>query len=166
VKETFRSGRVLQHTRRLSTLTAVWLLMAFSSVLASQAELSPGVFEIASQLRCPVCVSESVAQSSSPTSVQMREIIAEKLAAGESEAEILAFFQARYGDWILLEPPRRGMYLFVWIMPLVAGALALALLVYYIRSWHRRAQEPVLADPAYLARVQQHLEQPRHGKDR
>lgn len=155
----------MRHTTPLTRFVFFCLLMALSFVSASQVELAPGVFDIASQLRCPVCVSESVAQSSSPTSVQMREIIAEKLEAGESEAEILAYFVERYGDWILLEPPRRGMYLFVWLMPLVGGILALALLVHYVRTWHRRAQEPVLADPAYLAQVQQQLGQPEHGKE-
>ena len=43
---------------------------------------------------------------------------------GRSRAEILAFFQERYGDWILLDPPRTGVLLLVWLLPvgfLVAG---------------------------------------------
>jgi cytochrome c-type biogenesis protein CcmH len=145
--------RGLLHPR----LVLLLFVLAASSATA-QIELQPRVFEIASKLRCPVCVSESVAQSAAPTSVRMREIIAEKLEAGESEAEILAYFQARYGDWILLEPPRRGIYLVVWIVPAVAVVLVLAVLAFYIRRWTRRGQESVEADAGYLDRVRRSLE--------
>jgi cytochrome c-type biogenesis protein CcmH len=125
---------------------------------SAEVDLAPRVFEVASRLRCPVCVSESVAQSASETSVRMREIIAEKLEAGESEAEILDYFQARYGDWILLEPPRRGIYLVVWIVPAVAVVLVLGVLGYYVRRWTRRGEETIEADAGYLDRVRRSME--------
>jgi cytochrome c-type biogenesis protein CcmH len=143
----------------LARAAGILTFFLLSFALATQVELEPRVFEIADKLRCPVCVSESVAQSSSPTAEQMREIIAEQLRAGEGEADILAYFQARYGDWILFEPPRRGIYWIVWLGPMLAGLLALTLLIYYVRSWHRRAEEPVEAEPAYLAQVRQRLAQ-------
>lgn len=132
-------------------------LVALLSLAAAQVELEATVFKVAEKLRCPVCVSESVAQSSSPTSVQMREIIADKLRAGESEEEILAFFQERYGDWILLEPPRRGIYLVVWLAPILAALIGLGLLIYYLKRWQAIARQPVEADPAYLERVRESL---------
>ena len=134
-------------------------LMALFSLAAAQVELEARVFEIAERLRCPVCVSESVAQSSSPTSEQMRQIIADKLRAGEGEEEILAFFQARYGDWILLNPPRRGIYLVVWLGPVLVALFGLGLLIYYLKRWHTVAQRPIEADPAYLERVRENLAQ-------
>ncbi|MEM6431779.1 MAG: cytochrome c-type biogenesis protein [Deinococcota bacterium] len=109
----------------------------------SDSELGREVFEISRLLRCPTCRAESVSESSAPISIEMREIINEQLAEGKSRQEILAFFQARYGDWILLEPPRRGFHLVVWIMPIVGGIVALAFLIIFLRRWQRNANVPV-----------------------
>lgn len=136
----------------------LFLLLLLAGTAAGQLELEPRVFEIAAKLRCPVCTSESVAQSAAETSVRMREIIAEKLRAGESEAQILAYFQERYGDWILLEPPRSGIYLAVWIFPVLASALLLAVLGYYLRQWTIRGRQSLNADADYLERVQRNLQ--------
>lgn len=135
----------------LPALTGLLLLV----VGLAQVELEPQVFAIADKLRCPVCVSESVAESSSPTSVEMRKLIQQKLDEGQSERNILNYFQARYGDWILLTPPRRGYYWVVWLAPMV-GLLAILLTVLvYLRAWTRRAQQPLDVDESYLQSVQQ-----------
>lgn len=146
--------------RTLQPYAAILLLvlLASSLALAASVEVAPRVFEIAGKLRCPVCTGESVAQSASPTSVQMRELIAQKLAAGESEAQILDYFVARYGEWILLEPPRHGVYLVVWLLPVVVGLGILGTLAYYLRRWTRRSREPLEVDPAYLERVRRDLD--------
>lgn len=137
------------------TKPAFALFALLLGLAAAQIQLEPRVFEIADKLRCPVCVSESVAQSASPTSVEMRALIQDKLSEGQSEAEILSYFQTRYGDWILLEPPRRGLYLVVWLAPLVGGLAILGVVLYYLRRWTLRSRAPVEADPAYLAAVRQ-----------
>lgn len=140
--------------RRLLLFT----LLAAGAVMA-QVELSPKVFEIAARLRCPVCISETVAQSSSGTAEEMRTLIATKLAAGESQQQIFAYFQQRYGDWILLDPPRRGIYLVVWLLPGVVAAglvLGLALLV---AEWTRRGRRPIDVDEDALAALQRGMAQ-------
>lgn len=134
-------------------LGAVAILLLATGAASAQVELSPEVFEIASLLRCPVCISESVAQSASPTAEEMRLLISQRLDAGATETEILAYFQERYGDWILLEPARRGIYLVVWILPVVVAAAVLVAAIVLVRRWARRGREPVEVDPAFLARV-------------
>lgn len=136
-------------------------LVLLASLLPAQAlaqadspqVLSARTFEIASKLRCPVCVSESVAQSSSPTSVQMRQIIEEQLAAGRSESQILTYFQERYGDWILLDPPKRGLHLLVWLLPAVAATFGVIVLAVLMRRWLRVGREPIDVDDEELQRV-------------
>jgi cytochrome c-type biogenesis protein CcmH len=76
--------------------------------------------ELAGRLRCPVCQGESVADSPSETAASMNRLIQEQVDAGRSDAEILAFFRQRYGDWILLDPPARGRTLVVWALPAAA----------------------------------------------
>ena len=84
---------------------------------------------IAGRLRCPVCQGETVADSPSKTAEAMVRLIEEQVAAGRSDGEILRFFRARYGDWILADPPVGGRTLLVWALPaigLVVGVVAVA----------------------------------------
>ena len=144
---------------RANRCLVLLILFSLVGVALAQTELDRQVFNLSRQLRCPVCTSESVADSNADVSIEMRNIVQEQLEAGKSEAEVLAYFQARYGDWILLEPPKRGLHLLVWLLPVVvavAGALALALLV---RRWTQVSREPLEADEADLKRVREALEQ-------
>lgn len=154
--------------RRVLLLTLIALLAPLPTCLAQTddtvamgEQLEARVFEISRKLRCPTCVSESVADSNAGISIGMRNEIQAQLQAGASEAEILAFFQDRYGDWILLEPPRRGIHLVVWWLPgiaLAAGVIGLATLMV---RWTRNAQQATheaQADDADLARVRAALQ--------
>lgn len=88
---------------------------------------------IAAKLRCPVCQNESVADSPAELAAQMRALIREKLAAGETGEQIVAYFVSKYGDWILLEPPRRGVLWIVWLAPALALLGGTAFVVSYLR---------------------------------
>ena len=122
---------------------------------------------------CPLCPGESIDQSQNPLSAQMRAIVAEKLAEGWSDDQIREFFVERYGQSVLLEPPREGFGLTAWIVPPAAFALALAALLMALRrmSSSRAADggddaEDGAADgggasqAGYLARLRNALETP------
>jgi cytochrome c-type biogenesis protein CcmH len=128
-------------------------------VLAQEAPatLAPKVFEIAKNLRCPVCTAESVGDSSAPIAVEMRNVIQEQLGQGKSEREILSFFQERYGDWILLNPPKRGVHLLVWLLPLVVALIGVGFLTMYLRRWTKQAKAPIEATPEDLERVREEM---------
>lgn len=116
-------------------------------------DLSPEVFAIARELRCPVCQGESAAESNSGVAVEMRRIIAEMLQEGKTEEEIKAFFVDRYGEWILYEPPRRGVTLWVWVLPVLGFALlGLGLFAYF------RAKKPL--PPELLEEAERRLKEP------
>ena len=120
------------------------------------------VHEVAAQLRCVVCQNLSVADSPSEMASQMRAIIRERLAAGESPADVQRYFVDRYGEWILLAPPRRGFNLLVWLFPVVAVAVGLAIAAGLVWRWtHRRRgvrPPPVAVDPAMSARIRREVE--------
>ncbi|MEL7305385.1 MAG: cytochrome c-type biogenesis protein [Myxococcota bacterium] len=83
--------------------------------------------ELGRKIRCPVCqgmpISESPSKSAQDMMAQLRRLIAE----GKSDAEVIAWFKARYGEWAILEPSREGFNLVVWILPAVVLLAGLGL---------------------------------------
>ncbi len=84
---------------------------------------------IESVIRCPSCEDLSVATSSAPTAVAVRDTIRQQVAEGRTDQQIEAYLVARYGSAIVLDPPARGWSLLVWLLPLLGGALAVGVLV-------------------------------------
>lgn len=70
------------------------------------------------ELRCMVCGGQSLAESNAELAVGMRQMIMEKLEAGQTEEEIKAYLTDRYGDEILMRPPLRVGTAFIWFLPL------------------------------------------------
>src|SRR5713226_2463876 len=144
---------------------AAVLLLATAPALAQQPATHVGeqaVHEIAAQLRCVVCQTLSVADSPSEMASQMRAIVRERLEAGEPPERVVQFFVDRYGEWILLAPPRRGFTLLVWAAPVVAVAAGLLLAAVLLARWTRRRRAapaaPPVVDPAMQERIRRELE--------
>lgn len=122
----------------------------------------PEVYEIASQLRCVVCQNLSVADSPSETATQMRGVIRERLAAGERREQVIQYFVDKYGEWILLEPRRRGFTLLVWLLPPLAAAAGIAIAAVLLIRWTRRRRRAAATptphlDPAMSDRIRREL---------
>lgn len=144
--------------KRVISLLLVALALTVNA--ASAAPPTPGadvekrVAQLAAKLRCPVCQNLSVQDSPSSVATSLRDRIRELVLAGRSDDEVLAFFEARYGTWILLEPPRSGISLALWLAPLLLVAGALAITVSAVRRWTaraRRLEEAGRARPQALA---------------
>ena len=136
------------------------LVAALAAPLAAAPVSEETVHEIGAQLRCVVCQSLSVADSPSETANQMRGIIRERLAAGESHEQVKAYFVEKYGLWILLAPPRQGFNLLVWVVPFVALGAGLVLVLLLVRRWSRRpagANPGPVPDAAMRARIHREM---------
>ena len=143
----------------MAVLTATGVAHAQSPAKPTAASEAQ-VYDVASELRCVVCQNLSVADSPSEMAGQMRAIVRERLAAGESPAQVRAYFVERYGDWILLAPPRRGFTLLVWVVPYVAALLGIALVAVLVTRWtRRRPAAPPPVDPAMRERIRREMEQ-------
>ena len=96
---------------------------------------------IEADVRCPSCEDISVAQSSAPTAQAIRQAVAARIAGGQSDAAIEAWLVSRYGPAILLRPSTGGGTSLVWVLPVVAVAVALGGLGTVF--WRRRRVAPV-----------------------
>lgn len=84
------------------------------------------VYQLSTQLMCPVCDGQTLDQSQAQLSLDMQEVIRRKVEDGESNAEIREYFVERYGEVVLASPDAGGFNLVVWVMPVVifvGGAL-------------------------------------------
>jgi len=95
---------------------------------------APEVIAIGRELRCPVCQGMPIGESPSETAQAMMKRVRELHAEGKSPDEIRAYFVARYGEWVLLQPTSEGFGLVVWVLPPVALALGLLLLARVVKK--------------------------------
>jgi cytochrome c-type biogenesis protein CcmH len=84
---------------------------------------------IGQQLRCPVCKTESIEESDADFTKDLRRVVRERVQAGDSDAQVLGFMRARYGNFILLKPPFDSSTWALWLAPpfiLLLGGIAIA----------------------------------------
>jgi cytochrome c-type biogenesis protein CcmH len=75
------------------------------------------------EIRCVVCENEPISQSTADMAMDMRRTVRERIAAGESDAQVRRYFSERYGDFILLRPPFDPMTWLLWGGPLLLLAI-------------------------------------------
>ncbi|MFP3555446.1 cytochrome c-type biogenesis protein [Paraburkholderia sp. SIMBA_049] len=88
--------------------------------------------ELAVELRCPKCQNESIAESDSPIANDLRGEIHRMLREGLSDEKIIGFMVARYGDFVLYDPPLSSRTALLWLGPaalLLAGGATVAIIV-------------------------------------
>jgi cytochrome c-type biogenesis protein CcmH len=119
----------------------------------SDVEISDRAYAIAGELRCPVCTAESVADSNAEIAGEMRRLIQQQLDAGKNRQQIVSYFRQRYGDWILLDPPKTGLHLVVWLLPLLALLGGIVTLAVLVRRWRAAADAVPAAPEEDLERV-------------
>jgi len=87
------------------------------------------VDRITSELRCVTCQGLSVKDSPAASARQMRDLVVQRVAEGRTDDEIRGEFRASYGDWVLLSPPASSWTGLIWLVPIVALAAGLAVVL-------------------------------------
>lgn len=116
----------------LALLVAAGLALAYAA--SRPAPLDRRVASVAAGLRCPTCAGQSVADSEAPMARSMRDVVRQQLAAGRTAGEVRAWFAARYGPDILLDPPARGPGILLVAGPVVLLGLGSALALRAVRG--------------------------------
>jgi cytochrome c-type biogenesis protein CcmH len=120
----------------LGLVLVIGVVWSVTAIRSRQPEtLDQRTMEVASQLQCPVCHGESVADAPSPLAQEMRSLIREELSQGKSEQQVIAYFHARYGDEILESPPTTGFTSLIWLAPVLIVLLGLLMLLSLAREW-------------------------------
>ena len=104
-------------------------------------------------LRCPMCQNQNIADSDAMIAHDMRRKVHQLLQKGKTEAEIIAYMKARYGDFVYYEPPVTLGTIWLWLIPLIFIACASIIVV-------KRRKPQVSPDMAEkLARADEILKQ-------
>lgn len=141
----------------VAIVAAVVVILAIGAERHSHATLDERVQTIAGQYRCPSCNGESAADSNTPTSIEIRNLIKTDLQQGKTTGQIRAELVSDYGPTILESPQKQGLTLLVWVLPVVGIAVAAGGLGLAFRRWGRRLSAgggaPTDADRRLVAEV-------------
>jgi cytochrome c-type biogenesis protein CcmH len=144
----------------LAAIVALLVLQFVTLALAVQPDemladpaLEARARSLSRELRCMVCQNQSIDDSEAPLARDLRVLVRERLQAGDSDAQVLAFLTARYGEFVLLKPPFAWHTALLWLAPsavLILGVIAIVLA-------RRRTAGRSSAEPALTASEQRRL---------
>lgn len=115
---------------------AVIALMVVLVPSAAASEERPTLDELEQELICPTCHA-LLALSDAPVADQIRALIRERIAAGDTKSEIKAVLVSEFGEAVLAAPPKQGLNLLAWVLPLVGIAAAAVAVAVLVRRWVR-----------------------------
>jgi cytochrome c-type biogenesis protein CcmH len=102
--------------------------------------------DLSRELRCMVCQNQSIDDSEAPLARDLRLLVRERIAAGDSDRQVIDFLVARYGEFVLLNPRFERQTWLLWLAPpllLIGGGVALWM-------YARRRRPDEVAEPAAL----------------
>lgn len=97
-------------------------------------ELEARARSISQNLRCLVCQNQSIDDSDASLAKDLRMIVRERLTAGDSDDQVFSYVVARYGNFVLLQPPVQVDTLILWAAPFMILLVALGLATNYLRK--------------------------------
>jgi cytochrome c-type biogenesis protein CcmH len=96
--------------------------------------------KLSQELRCVVCQNQSIDDSNAPLAQDLRLLVRERLSAGDTDEQVLAFIVARYGEFVLLRPRFKPETLLLWLAPMLL--LGWAALILLRARWRMPASSP------------------------
>lgn len=116
----------------LAALYAAPLQAVQPDEILPDAKLEERARNLSRELRCMVCQNQSIDDSDAPLARDLRLLVRERLKAGDSDKQVLDFLTARYGDFVLLNPPMNAKTLLLWVLPaglLIVGGIVVVLAI-------------------------------------
>lgn len=142
-------------------LGILWATSA-QAVLPNEMLADPGLEararEISKELRCLVCQNQSIDESNAGLAHDLRVLVRERLEAGDSDAQVVAYIVNRYGQFVLLKPRVEPATYLLWLTPALSIVLGAAGIAVYLRRRRASAVEPAALSAAEQARLKRILE--------
>jgi cytochrome c-type biogenesis protein CcmH len=113
---------------------------------AADPALEARMVRITSELRCLVCQNQTIADSNAALAVDLRREARELISQGKSDAEVVDYMTARYGDFVLYRPPLKATTMLLWFGPALLLAAGAAVLVVVLRRRSRMSADAFDAD--------------------
>ncbi|WP_334128415.1 cytochrome c-type biogenesis protein [Sneathiella sp.] len=107
---------------------------------------------VSAEIRCLVCQNQSILDSNADLAKDLRQIVRERIALGDSDSDVRAYLVSRYGDWVLLDPPFKLTTLLLWLGPAIIFIGGLIVTFLFLRGRSRPATE---AAPAAFTREEE-----------
>lgn len=153
----------------MRTLLAVFVFLMLMVVpaLAQGGPTADEVNAIAKHLNCPTCDTRSLDACNTVTCIQWKNQIRDMMIEGYTQDEILDWYVARYGDYVLQVPPTRGLGLIAWLLPIFVLGIAGIWLGLLMKNWSAKQAMATESGPAvadsddtdrYLSQVEQDLQ--------
>lgn len=136
---------------RLALLAALVALATAAGAVQPDEVLADPALEararaLSAELRCVVCRNESIDESNAELARDMRVVLRERLVAGDTDAQAVAFLVERFGEYILLRPVAEGVNLILWMAPAGLALLGLGTAALALRRRRIAAADPLTPD--------------------
>lgn len=138
-----RFGYIPYAFRRIAVLVVVCVLPTGAVMAASQIDTFSFTDEVQErryralieEFRCPKCLNTNLAGSDAPIAQDLRKVVYRLVVTqGMSDQEVRDYLQARYGDFVLYDPPFNAKTWYIWLVPIALGVLALFVLLRLVRG--------------------------------
>ena len=138
-----RFGYIPNAFRRIAALVFVCVLPTGAVMAASQIDIFSFTDEVQErryralieEFRCPKCLNTNLAGSDAPIAQDLRKVVYRLVVTqGMSDQEVRDYLQARYGDFVLYDPPFNSKTWYIWLVPIALGVLALFVLLRLVRG--------------------------------
>ena len=146
----------MARARLIAPVLLALLVASPAQAISDPAEMLPNpaqearAEQVGRQLRCLVCQNESIEDSGADLARDLRSIVRQRVAAGDTDGQVTAWMVARYGDFVRLRPPFNGVTALLWLSPVLALLIGLAAIAFGRRA---RVALPAPLSAAERARV-------------
>ena len=120
------------------------LILCFSFAGKANENEAQRIRSLEEKLRCLVCQNQTIADSNAELAADLRRQIKEQIAAGKSDKEIVDYMVARYGDFVLYQPPVKSTTLLLWAGPALLVLVGFVVLVRTVRARRAASEAPAL----------------------
>lgn len=161
VANALQSGGISRACRGSAVLLLICLMPIGVAVAASQIDTFDFADEVQErryralieEFRCPKCLNTNLAGSDAPIAQDLRKVVYRLVVTeGKHDQEVRDYLQARYGDFVLYDPPFNAQTWYIWIVPLGLGLLAVIVL---LRLLSGARGEATVLDAQQQARLQE-----------